>query len=134
MPTHPAHAGHQHGVTLIGFVILLTVLAFFAYTAMKVVPAYYDYANVSKAMNTVASQEASGGSVDAGAIHRDLETQELSQYFDDDDINAKNISVVSSGDGGATVTLAYSRQIPWIYNIDFLISFKKSVNVKVAAN
>jgi len=44
----------QSGITLIGFLILLIVVGFFAYAAMKLVPAYVEYFGVVKAMNTVA--------------------------------------------------------------------------------
>ena len=50
----------QSGITLIGFVIILVIAAFFIYTAMKLVPPYMDFLNVSKALNTVATQSTSG--------------------------------------------------------------------------
>ena len=46
----------QSGITLIGFVIILIILAFFGYTAMKLVPPYIEYMGVVKAMNQVASE------------------------------------------------------------------------------
>jgi hypothetical protein len=120
----------QSGITLIGFVILLVILAFFAYTAMKLVPAYLDYFNVAKALNTVATQSASGD-MSVEEVQRQLDTQQLSQYFADEDIDAKNISVVSTPSGGRSLKLSYDKKIPWLYNIDFLVHFEKSVPLKV---
>ncbi|HET9818485.1 MAG TPA: DUF4845 domain-containing protein [Rhodanobacteraceae bacterium] len=115
----------QSGITLIGFVIILVIAAFFIYTAMKLVPAYMDYFNVAKAMNTVASQSSGGTSQEQ--LRRQLETQQLSQYFDDEDIAAENIHVVTNPKGGSLLKLSYDKKIPWIYNIDFLLHFEKTV-------
>lgn len=122
----------ESGITLIGFVILLAIVAFFAYTAMKLVPAYLDYLNVAKAVNTVATQSSSGD-MSIEEVQRQLDTQQLSQYFDDEDIEAKNISLVSKPNGGRSLKLSYDKKIPWIYNIDFLVHFEKSVPLKAQA-
>jgi Tfp pilus assembly major pilin PilA len=120
----------QSGITLIGFVIILIIAAFFAYTAMKLVPAYLDYFNVAKALNTVATQSTSGD-MSVEEVQRQLDTQQLSQYFADEDIDAKNITVVSTPSGGRSLKLSYDKKIPWLYNIDFLVHFEKSVPLKV---
>lgn len=116
----------QSGITLVGFIFLLVVAAFFAYTAMKLVPAYMDYFNVAKALNTVASQSQASG-VTPEMMRRQLDTQQLSQYFADEDIAENNISIVSNPKGGSSLKLSYDKQVHWIYNIDFLIHFEKSV-------
>jgi hypothetical protein len=123
----------QSGITLIGFVIILVIAAFFIYTAMKLVPAYMDYFNVAKAVNTVASQSASGG-MSPEEIRRQLDTQHLSQYFDDEDIAAENVHLVTSPKGGKSLKLSYDKKIPWIYNIDFLLHFEKTVPLQGAAS
>lgn len=122
----------QSGITLIGFVIILVIAAFFIYTAMKLVPAYVDYFNVSKALNTVAS-DATSGTMTVGELHRQLDLQQLSQYFDDEDIAAGNVAVVPNPKGGSFLKVAYDKKIPWIYNIDFLIHFEKSVPMQMQA-
>ncbi len=119
----------QAGITLIGFVILLVIVAFFVYTGMKLVPAYYDYFNVSKALNTVGTESESGAGIED--VRRQLETQQLSQYFDDSDIEAKNISLVTNPNGGTQLKLSYDKKIPWVYNIYFLVHFEKSVPIKL---
>jgi Tfp pilus assembly major pilin PilA len=116
----------QTGITLIGFIFVLVVAAFFIYTGMKLVPAYMDYFNVAKALNTVATQSTSGN-LSVEEVQRQLDLQQLSQYFDDADIQAKNISVVTDPNGGTSLKLSYDKKISWIYNIDFLVHFQKSV-------
>ncbi|TAM91990.1 MAG: DUF4845 domain-containing protein [Rhodanobacteraceae bacterium] len=120
----------QSGITLIGFVIILVIAAFFIYTAMKLVPPYMDFLNVSKALNTVATQSTSGN-MSVEEVQRQLDTQQLSQYFADEDIQAKNISVISTPNGGSSLKLSYDKKIPWIYNIDFLVHFQKTVPLKL---
>ncbi|HLI18729.1 MAG TPA: DUF4845 domain-containing protein [Rhodanobacteraceae bacterium] len=122
----------QSGITLIGFVIILIIVAFFIYTAMKLVPAYMDYLSVSKALNTVATQSTSGN-MSVAEVQRQLDTQQLSQYFSDADINANNITVVTNQNGGSSLKLSYDKKIPWIYNIDFLVHFEKTVPLRVQA-
>ncbi|MGH8125224.1 MAG: DUF4845 domain-containing protein [Rhodanobacteraceae bacterium] len=122
----------QSGITLIGFVIILVIAAFFVYTGMKLVPAYMDYFNVSKALNTVAT-EARSGDMSVAEVQRQLDLQELSQYFSDSDISAKNISVVTNPNGGSSLKLSYDKKISWIYNIDFLVHFEKTVPLKTQA-
>jgi hypothetical protein len=63
-------------------------------------------------------------------VQRQLDTQQLSQYFADEDIEAKNITVVSTPNGGRSLKLSYDKKIPWIYNIDFLVHFEKSAPLK----
>lgn len=120
----------ESGITLIGFVIILVIAAFFIYTAMKLVPAYMDFLNVSKALNTVATQSTSGN-MSVEEVQRQLDTQQLSQYFADEDIAANNISVTSTPNGGSSLKLSYDKKIPWIYNIDFLVHFQKTVPIKL---
>lgn len=121
----------QSGITLVGFIIILIVVAFFAYTAMKLVPAYLDYFSVAKAMNTVATQTTSGSSTTPEEIRRQLDTQQLSQYFDDEDIAPGNVHIVTNRGGGSSLKLSYDKKIHWIYNIDFLLHFEKTVPLQV---
>jgi hypothetical protein len=93
------------------------------------VPAYLDYFNVAKALNTVATQ-ATSSDMSVEEVQRQLDTQQLSQYFADEDIDAKNISVVSTPKGGRMLKLSYDKKISWIYNIDFLVHFQKIVPLK----
>lgn len=116
----------QKGITLIGFVFVLIVAAFVVYTGMKLVPAYMDYFNVAKALNTVGTQ-STAGNMSVAEVQRQMQTQQLSQYFGDSDIEAKNITVTTSPNGGSMLNLTYDKKIPWIYNIDFLVHFHKSV-------
>ena len=40
----------QYGITLIGFAMVLIVVGFFAYAAMKLIPVYTEYFGVVKSL------------------------------------------------------------------------------------
>ena len=71
----------QSGVTLIGFLIIMAIVGFIAYMAMKLFPSYSEYMGVVKAMNQVATEGTNGKSLDD--IRRGLMFKMGFQYVDD---------------------------------------------------
>lgn len=116
----------QSGITLIGFIILLAVAGFFAYMAMKLVPAYTEYAGVVKAMNQVGTEGVEGKTLDQ--VRRDVLFKLGFQYVDDATISPKDITM-GQGPKGNELRVSYDKDVPFMYNIDFLIHFEKSVPV-----
>jgi hypothetical protein len=115
----------QQGITLIGFVFILIIVAFFAYAAMKLVPAYTEYLGVVKAMNAVAS-EPDLATKSPEEIQRELAFKGSFQYVDDKTFSAENLHI-KNGPGGGTMEIKYDKDIPFVYNIDFLLHFEKTV-------
>ena len=115
----------QSGVTLIGFLIIIVVVGFFAFMAMKVLPSYSEYMGVSKAMNQIATEGTNGKSLDE--IRRNLMFKMGFQYVDDATIKPKDITIKRNAGGASELNVTYDKQIPFIYNIDFLLHFSKSV-------
>ncbi|MCE5233417.1 MAG: DUF4845 domain-containing protein [Mizugakiibacter sp.] len=115
----------QTGITLIGFLVVLAVAGVFAYTAMKLVPAYVEFFGVVKSMNQVAS-EAGATSKSQDELRRDLLYKFSFQYVDTDTVKPQDIKLDQQGNGG-TLTVTYDKQIPFAYNVDFLVHFTKSV-------
>ncbi|WP_233842965.1 DUF4845 domain-containing protein [Dyella sp. 2HG41-7] len=116
----------QTGITLIGFLVVLIVAVFFAYMAMKLVPAYTEFAGVVKAMNQVSTEGVEGKTLDQ--VRRDLVRKLDFQYVDDATIHPSDITF-EQGASGNQLHVSYDKQIPFIYNIDFLVHFDKSVPV-----
>ena len=102
----------QSGVTLIGFLVIMAIVAFLAYMGMKLLPSYSEYMGVVKAMNQVATEGTNGKPLDE--IRRGLMFKMGFQYVDD-------------AGGASQLRVAYDKQIPFMYNIDFLLHFDKSV-------
>lgn len=118
----------QSGVTLIGFLIILAVVGFFAYMAMKLLPSYSEYMGVVKAMNQISTEGGSGKSLDE--LRRELMFKMNFQYVDDATIKPKDITIVRQSSGANELNVTYDKQIPFMYNIDFLLHFDKSVPLK----
>ena len=114
----------QSGITLIGFLFVLAIAGFFGFMAMKLVPSYIEFMGVTKAMNQVASSGVEGKSLDG--LRHDLMFKMGFQYVDDATIKPKDITVKRSGDS-AELNVSYEKRVPFMYNIDFLMHFEKSV-------
>jgi Tfp pilus assembly major pilin PilA len=114
----------QSGITLIGFLFLLAIVAFFGFMAMKLIPAYTEFMGVSKAMTQITAAGVQGKTLDD--IRRDLMFKMNFQYVDDATIKPKDITVQRSGNG-AVLQVTYDKIVPFVYNIDFLLHFNKSV-------
>lgn len=115
----------QSGITLIGFLIIIVVVGFFAYMAMKLFPSYSEYMGVTKAMNQIATEGTNGKSLDE--IRRNLMFKLGFQYVGDSTIKPADITIKRDAGGTSVLTVAYDKQIPFMYNIDFLLHFNKSV-------
>lgn len=115
----------QAGVTLIGMLIIIMIVGFFGYMGMKLIPAYTEYMGVVKAMNGVASSGTAGRSLDE--IRRDLLRRMDFQYVDDATVKPTDITIDRSSGGASELKVSYQKDIPFLYNIDFLVSFEKSV-------
>jgi len=116
----------QSGITLIGFIVVLAVAGFFAFMAMKLVPAYTEYGGVVKAMNQIATEGVDGKTLDQ--VRRDMLFKLGFQYVDDATIKPKDITM-GQGPKGNELRVSYDKDVPFMYNIDFLIHFEKSVPV-----
>ncbi len=115
----------QSGVTLIGFLFIMAIVAFLGYMAMKLVPSYSEYMGVVKAMNQVASEGTNGKTLDD--IRRGLMFKMGFQYVDDATIKPADITIKRDAGGASQLQVSYDKEIPFMYNIDFLLHFNKSV-------
>lgn len=115
----------QLGVTLIGFLFIMAIVAFLGYMAMKLLPSYSEYMGVVKAMNQVASEGTNGKTLDD--IRRGLMFKMGFQYVDDATIKPADITIKRDAGGASQLQVSYDKEIPFMYNIDFLLHFNKSV-------
>ena len=114
----------QSGITLIGFLVVLIVVGFFGFMAMKLIPAYTEFMGVNKAMNDIATGSMEGKTLDD--VRRDLMKKMDFQYVDDATIKPKDITIKREGNA-AQLSVTYDKRVPFMYNIDFLLHFEKSV-------
>lgn len=117
----------QRGLTLIGFVVVLCVVGFFAYCAMKLIPAYSEYMGVVKSMEQLA-KEPGISAQEPAQIRAALDLKFGIQYVDSTTVPASNIKVVKQG-GATSLRVFYDKRVDFIGNIDLLLSFDKTVNL-----
>ncbi|MBZ0205302.1 MAG: DUF4845 domain-containing protein [Flavobacteriales bacterium] len=115
------------GITLIGFVIVLVVAGFFAYVAMKLIPAYTEYFGVVKSMDQL-SKEPGVASKSLDQLRRDLGFKFSTQYVDEQNVPLSSVTAVRDA-GKVILRTAYERRIPFMYNVDLLVSFDHSINL-----
>jgi hypothetical protein len=115
------------GITLIGFAIMLCVVGFFAYLAMRLVPMYIEYFGVVKAMEQVRT-EGGAASKTLDQIRRDLHFKFDTEYVDNEAVPPSSITLKREG-GAATLRIAYEKRVPFVYNIEIVGVFDKSINL-----
>ena len=115
----------QSGMTLMSFLMVLAVVGFAAYIAMRLFPMYQEYYAVKSSMKGLAN-EAGVADMDPARIH------EL--FFRRLDINyATNIKPshvkIERMEGGWNMKVAYEVRRPLVGNLDFVAKFEKTVNL-----
>jgi hypothetical protein len=121
------------GITLIGFAILLAVAGFFAYLAMRLIPVYIEYFGVVKSMDQLRT-EGVWAQRSIEEIRRDLSVKFDAQYVDSNNIPPQAIQLKRENGGSTTLRIAYERRVPFMYNVDLIASFDKSVNLRAGGD
>lgn len=114
----------QNGLTLIGFFIVLTMVLFFAYAGMRVIPMYLEYYSLVHAMDTMKS-EPKAKTMSPGQIKQNLRTK-LWVSYSDNNIQDKHIRI-SKKTNGINVRVKYEVRKPFLGNIDIIGHFDRSV-------
>jgi uncharacterized protein DUF4845 len=121
----------QKGITMIGFAILLCVVGFFAFAAMKLIPVYTEYFGVVKSMKSLQTEpNIETKSIDE--IRRDLQVKFDLQYVDEKNVTPQNIQLITQN-GGRSLRIAYDRDLPFMYNVDLLVHFDKTIDLSRGA-
>ena len=112
----------QRGITLIGFVIVLGLVGFFAYIAMKLVPMYSEFYAVKQAIKGL-QQEPGIANRDPGKI-QDLFFRRLYISYAE---NVKPANVkIERVDGGWNMRVDYEVRKPLMANLDVVGKFSTS--------
>ena len=108
----------QKGVTFIGFVMLLVIVGFFAYAAMRLVPIYTEYFAVKSAMKAVAA-ESGAAEMQPGDIRNMLIKRFDVSYVTS--VRPNDIRI--SRDRNPSITIAYEVRKPFLSNVDLVVVF-----------
>ena len=117
----------QQGLSIIGFLIVLAVVGFFAYAAILLIPAYSEYFGVVKAMKAVA-EDVGSSNMPIEQIRGKLGFNFTLQYVGDKTVPPNSIKLNTQG-GGRILQVVYDKQIPFLYNISLLLHFEHQENL-----
>ena len=113
---------------MLSWMLVLTLVAFFASAAFKLLPHYFDYMSMEKIITSVET-EASGDVRSVGAfmghVGRGMEVNNIR------DLSLKDIMDVKVENNEFRVHLKYERREPLIRNIDLVVRFDKEFRVRM---
>ena len=118
-------AKRQRGITLIGFLIVLSVAGFFIYIGMKLLPVYSEYYSVVSAMKGVA-EEPGIANRDPGAIRELFRRRFEIGYVES--VRPENIRILRDSNG-QRLEVTYEVRRPLMFNLDFVAKFEKTVDM-----
>jgi len=114
----------QRGVTMIGWIFLLTPVAMVLYAGIRIGPEYMNYYKVISALKETATKLKSDDTLSAQSIQRALERRFDTGYIDNpkpDEI------IIKKGDAGWEMTADYEPTVPFIANLYLTMQFNKTV-------
>ncbi|MEP6941271.1 MAG: DUF4845 domain-containing protein [Rudaea sp.] len=114
----------QTGLTLISMVIVMAVLGFFAYAAMKLIPAYTEYFGVVKSMKAVADKP-NAAEMTLENIRRELDLNYSVQYVDEATVPPGGVKL-ETANGARRLHITYDKVMPFLYNISLMAHFDHS--------
>jgi hypothetical protein len=116
----------QRGVTLIGWILLLTPWAICAYVGIRLTPIYLNYMKVVRTLQQVQTDYKDAVPPDAATIRTALEKRLFIESVDFPDV--KDLKVTRNGKAWI-VQAAYDDQAPLFSNVSILVSFDRSVTI-----
>ena len=116
----------QRGVTMIGWIFLLTPLVVVIYAGFRVGPQYLNYYKVVTAMKETASQLKSDEALTQQAILNSLAKRFEVGYIDSPAVTEIKIA---KGEHGWEMSADYEATAPMFGNLFLLMEFKKTVPI-----
>ena len=109
----------QRGITMLGFLITLSILIFFAYCAMKIVPMYIEYYSVEKALASLASANR------ADSVSKEKLRENFARHMKIDYVSTVKPEMlkIESTDAGYRLLMDYERRETLFANLDVVGKF-----------
>ncbi len=117
----------ERGMTAIGWLLMLALIAFFAILVLRLTPNYLEYFKVASSLESLAGEPGIGQKPPAEV--RKL----LLRRFDINDVehvDKKDIKI-SRENGKMKVSVTYEVRVPILGNVDAVTSFNKEVEVRL---
>jgi len=114
----------QGGLTLLGFLIVLCVVLFFAYAGMRIIPMYLEYHALGSAME-VLKKDPGAKKLPPNKIKDKIRRSLWASYASN---NIKNEHMhISKKSDGVNVRVKYEIREPFLGNIDIVGTFDRTV-------
>ena len=110
----------QRGMTMLGFLMVLCLVIFFAFCAMKIVPMYIEFYSVKQALKGLADDQALAGASKEKIREMYLRRLEMSYA---DHVKKMDAMKFESGDGGVKMVVDYERRESLLANLDVVGKF-----------
>ncbi|QNH05269.1 DUF4845 domain-containing protein [Ectopseudomonas composti] len=121
-------ARSQQGLSILGWLVVLAVVAFFASTAFKVLPHYMDYMSMEKIITSVETDKAA----DVRTINEFYNhVSKGMQVNSIRDLNMRDALQVKVENNEFLVHLKYEKREPLIENLDLVVNFDKEFRVRM---
>lgn len=121
-------ANNQKGLSLLGWLMALAVVAFLASTAFKVIPHYLDYLSLEKIIASMEADKAAGIQSTADFYNHVGKGMQVNGIRDLDVRQALTVKVESPY---FHARLQYEKREPLISNLDLVVRFDKEFRVRV---
>lgn len=121
-------ARSQQGLSILGWLVVLAVVAFLASTAFKMIPHYLDYMSMSKIITSVetdAAQEVRSVGEFYGHLSKGMQVNNIR------DLNPRDVVKVKLENNEFRVHLKYEAREPLIQNLDLVATFDKEFRVRM---
>ena len=119
----------QRGMTLIGFIMVLTVVGVFIYMGMKLIPMYSEYYSLKQALGSLARDP--GITNNDPAKIKDLLFRRLDISYASN-IKPEHVKIVRK-EAGYLMTVAYEVRKPLIANVDVVGRFDTTQELRRGA-
>ncbi|WP_457787659.1 DUF4845 domain-containing protein [Pseudomonas sp. PL-6] len=121
-------ARSQQGLSILGWLVVLAVVAFFASTAFKMMPHYLDYMSMEKIITSVetdAAQEVRTVGDFYNYVSKGMQVNNIR------DLNLRDVLKVKVENNEFLVHLKYEKREPLIENLDLVANFDKEFRVRM---
>lgn len=116
----------QKGLSILSWLVVLAVVAFFASTAFKVMPHYFDYMSMEKIITSIEAERAADiRSIGDFYAHvsKGMQVNNLR------DLSLQEVLKVTLENNEFRAHLKYEKREPLIENLDLVVNFDKEFRV-----
>lgn len=119
-------ADRQRGMTAIGWLMVLGLIAFFSLIGLRLVPVYLEYFSVVTALESLKKNSDASGDAPRQVVDALMRRLDIS---DVKSVKPANVKVLNEG-GALKVAVNYEVRVPLMGNLDALATFNKSVELR----